>query len=508
MEDSNNNSRKRTREETSPVPFVAAGNGNTKKAANGGPPSGETLAQWLTATGSRNHALNELMRMTASHEMNYSLDGDIVLKALAVVFCDTIGWEYAPAVEEKVTFESQQAWIGHTNKQTERWAQFCKRKLRRGNLSPQQSKHVEAVVVILRNLSFVASNLRLLAYSPDAISILVGCLYERTSDSTVGGGDDLGQNVSSTGFLSLPSLHVLVNLAPYLDVTGQKLLCDKMFLSSSGTDDAPLVPAPDTFGQLANGRWGFGGLWLAKRLDAKEDVVQDVSKEMLLQLTQDHIVCVWTIFPALAAVLTDSAAPRLVIMMAVDLLQEFINHARVGVVGTVRDQDLDVPNARSILVNIPDDVLQRLMDLLYIPRLGPDALEYIDPVHNIVTRVTTLKLLVSYDAQVDTDVRDRALDVLVPLLELDSPNLAKRIGVQQNGAPRNRLYDAIFPILATQAGRNEAPLLASQLLKEISKANENRQGCLYLQQRIVSLASKDSRVAHLAFNYLIPNEED
>jgi hypothetical protein len=513
MEDPNNNSRKRTRDENSPTPS-SGGNGNAKKAADQDgapqPPSGAILAQRLMAPGSRNHALNALMRLTSSHETNYSLDGDSVLKALSNVFCDTIGWEYShdPDQEDdkKITFEPQQSWIRHTNKKSDAWARFCKTKLR--NLSPQQSKRLEAVLVILRNLSFVAANLRLLAYSPDTIYILVGCLYESTSDSTVGGGDDSGQNVGSTGFLSLPSLHVLVNLAPYLDVTGQKLLCDKMFLSTSGMDDAPQVPAPATFGQLANGRWGFGGLWLAKRLDAKEDVVQDVSTEMLLQLTQDYIVCVWTIFPALAAVLTDSGAPRLVIMTAVDLLQEFINHARVGVVGTVGDHDLDVPNARSIVVNLPDDVMQRLMDLLYIPRLGPDALEYIDPVHNIVTRVTTLKLLVSYDAQVDTDLRDRALDVLVPLLELDSPNLAKRIGTKENGAPHNRLYDAIFPILATQVGRNEAPLLASQLLQEISKANENEQGCLYLQRQILSLASKDSRVAHLAFNYLIPNGEE
>ena len=78
--------------------------------------------------------------------------------------------------------------------------------------------------------------------------------------------------------------------------------------------------------------------------------------------------------------------------------------------------------------------MQRLLDLLYIPRLGPDSLEYIDPVQNIVTRVTTLKLLMGYDATVDTDVRDRALDFLVPLLELDSPRLAQR----ETGRQRER----------------------------------------------------------------------
>ena len=113
---------------------------------------------------------------------------------------------------------------------------------------------------------------------------------------------------------------------------------------------------------------------------------------------------VWAVFPALSKLLTDSTSPRLVIMTALDLLQEFINHARVGVVGEV-DVEADLPDARSIVVHMPTKVLNRLSDLLYVPRLGPDSLDYIDPVHNIVTRVTTLKLLMSYDATVDTDVR-------------------------------------------------------------------------------------------------------
>ena len=108
----------------------------------------------------------------------------------------------------------------------------------------------------------------------------------------------------------------------------------------------------------------------------------------------------------------------------------------------------------------------------------------------------------------DTDVRDRTLDVLVPLLELDSPRLAMKLGVQENGRPRNRLFDAIVPILATQVGRNEAPLLATQLLRELSKAKENRIGCLYVQERIMTLASKDPRVAHLALNHLYVNENE
>ena len=494
-----NSTRKRPRS-TSPVPSSSTRRPKTSFV----PSSGESFARRLGDPDQRNGALNELLKLTVSHEINYSLESDHILKALVAIYYETIGWERSTATE-KPSFQSRKAWTGHATNDAKAWADFCKAKLAKGTLGTEKLKVLESIVVILRNLSFVAANLRLLAYSPEILAVLAGSLYESASCNIGGSGDDSNATSHSLAF---PALHVLVNLAPYLDVTGQKLFCDKLFLSSGLSEECPQVPSPSTFGIAADGSWGFGGLWLAKRLDTKEDVVQDVSKEMLLQLTQTYLVRVWSIFPALASILIDSTAPRQVIMMVVDLLQEFINHARVGVIGSVEDQDTDVPNARSILVNIPTASLQRLMDLLYIPRLGPDSLEYVDPVQNIVTRVTTLKLLMGYDATVDTDVRDRALDVLVPLLELDSPRLAKRLGTKDNGSPQNRLYDAIFPILATKVGRNEAPLLASQLLRELAKAKENRVGCLYVQERIIALASKDPRVAHLAYNHLYSVEDD
>ena len=93
----------------------------------------------------------------------------------------------------------------------------------------------------------------------------------------------------------------------------------------------------------------------------------------------------------------------------------------------------------------------------------------------------------------------------MPLLELNSPALARRLGNDiGNGRNRtkNRLYDALLPILTTQVGRNEAPLLATQLLRELAKSEENKMGFLYLQGRLVALASHDQRVAHLVFNHL------
>jgi hypothetical protein len=540
-------SRKRPRESTSPTPtdVSVSAVSDPSKRSKAEPSDGNRLAAQLRDSSTRNATLNELLKLSASHDSNFSLDSDAILVELCQIVFDTLEWDHPSRStttgigtgrpsssadtmtstdtdsdsdteddDDAPTFRSQQAWTTETTIASQDWGAHCESKLKDKSMQAETGtiQPFEVVLMILRNLSFVAANLRVLAYSPNILQVLVGALYECTSSnnlSSSGGGDDVaGSNTntnSNTSTIALPALHTLVNLAPYLDVTGQKLVCDKLFLQSDKSDEYPLLPS-GTFGQAADGSWGFGGLWLAKRLDTKEDVVQDVSKELLLQLTQDYLVQVWSIFPALSKVLTDSNAPRLVIMTAVDLLQEFINHARVNVVGKVEDNEKyhnELPNARAILVHMPTLVLERLLDLLYIPRLGPDALDYVDPVHNIVTRVTTLKLVMGYDATVDTDIRDRALDVLVPLLELDSPRLAQRLGVKStNGRPQFRLFDNLVPILTTQVGRNEAPLLATQLLRELTKAKENRVGLEYLQNRIVKLARKDSRIAHLALNHL------
>ena len=479
-----------------------------------------------SSSTSRNEALNDLLRITASHEINYALDGDQVLKALTNVFYDVIGWEKKvdddddnenkkngddddDAVEEP-KFLAQEAWEGPLTVESRKWERFCRSNLCKDKLTADDMKYLEVILTILRNLSFVSANLRLLAYSNDILSILVGCLYEESSKQP-GGSDDSNGNGN---VLSMNALSILINLAPHLDVTGQKLFCDKLFLSSTATDAPPeegaKLPDPSKFGQAVGGSWGFGSLHLAKKLDTKEDHVQDIEQEMLLQLTQDYLVRVYSIFPALCSVLTDTMTTRNVTIIGLELLQEFINHANVDVFANAEDQDPDeMPDTRAILINIPSKLLKRLGDFLYIPRLGSDALEYINPISNIVTRVNPLKLQAGYDGSVDTDVRDRTLEVFVPLLQLDSPSgLAKELGTNSStGLPNNRVFDSIFPILSTQTGRNEAPLLAIQLLRELSKAKENRLGCLYLQERIVALASNEPRVAHLAFNHLYVEEE-
>jgi hypothetical protein len=142
---------------------------------------------------------------------------------------------------------------------------------------------------------------------------------------------------------------------------------------------------------------------------------------------------------------------------------------------------------------------------------------YVDPVDQVVLRVNPFKLLPSYNATIDFDARDRALDVLVPLLELDSPKMAIRLGRKSytgsDGDQNIRigLYDALYPILTSNIGRSDASVLAAQLLRELARAGEeNKEGLLYMQGRLVELASRDARVSQLVWNdlYPIPTEDE
>jgi hypothetical protein len=532
------NTRKRPRS-TTPTPSSTTTSARRSAAAAAkqslyNTADGLTLAAQLQDPQQRVHAIHELLKISSSHEANYALDGDAPLTELANIFFECVDWNLPQLPpNDSPHFRASSAWQHFPTRYTQDWADHCESVFSKRNLLDQSKmRMVESILVILRNLSFVAANLRLLAYSPNIITILAGSLYECTNRTGIDTTVSISANPNNST-LALPALQALVNIAPYLDVTGQKLFCDKLFYtppvgnlssgSGSNKDAPPLVPGPEEeYGQALKGHWGFGALSLAKRLDTKEDMIAHIPYDILLQVAQDYLEAVWSIFPGLGRVLTDAKSPRLVIMMAVDLLQEFIQHARVGPAGTSEEEESlstttphsqqhatnTIPGARAIMVNIPEPVLDRLMDLLYVPRLGPDSLDYIDPIHNIVTRVTTLKLLMGYDASVDHDVRDRALEVLVPLLELDSPNLARRLGTMNQGRrPRLRLYDAILPILTTQVGRNEAPLLSAQLLRELAKAPENRMGSAYIQNRLCVLASSNPRVAHLYFNYLYPIDD-
>jgi len=586
-------------------------------------PDSITLVEQLTSSNSeqRHMALNKLLKVSCSHDANYALgaQGDAVLEALVNIVFQCLRWDPPLPQEESTTnnddhkeelstrspsspttttpppptFVASQAWNVPPTSQDHAWAQHCIQEYHtlRGQTSTEsqeRSQLLDAISVILRNLSYVAANLRLLAWTPSVLQVLIGFLYDCGNNvNLLGGSDSLTESSSSTATsnsssLALHSLQTLVHLAPYLDVTGQKMYADLLFLIPTTLDVEGLLPSRhQDYGQ-ARQKLGWGGMWLAKRLDTKEDIVAEASPDTILEHTSEYLASVWSLFPALSHVLSCKTSPRTVIMTAMDFVKEVLDHHASGYFGEEEEDDDDdeehmhknettkndntnnnnnnnaavpkkeeglqemigigedqikaptpkkhtststkttksIPNARKIMIHIPDSILDRLVDLLWVPRLGPDSLEYLNPVQHIVSRVSTLKLLMGYDATVDTDLRDRSLDVLVPLLELSSPKLAKRLGlVPTTGranrrrrstaatttTTRTRLYDALVPALTTTVGRNDAPNLASELLGQLAKAKENRIGLLYVQSRLLKLASRDPRVAQLACHQLYPS---
>ena len=85
MEDGNN-SRKRSRVTSTP----SAGKVDIELDMS---MDGETIAKRLKIPSRRNEALNHLLRITSSHEINYCLDGDTVVQSLVQTFFEVLGWD-------------------------------------------------------------------------------------------------------------------------------------------------------------------------------------------------------------------------------------------------------------------------------------------------------------------------------------------------------------------------------------------------------------------------------
>jgi len=196
---------------------------------------------------------------------------------------------------------------------------------------------------------------------------------------------------------------------------------------------------------------------------------------------------------------------------------------------------VDNADNQSIFLSVPNSLLHRLVSLLWVPRLGPDSLEYVDPVYTVVSRVSTLKLLNGYDATIDFELRDKSVELLIRLTNL-SPDVKKRLGRcwvpfknGDNGSirrasrsnnnelnitkqdakegntggvrgyltmrPNARLYESLVPMLSTKVGRNDASQLASRLLANLALVPENRVGMLYIEKKILELSCLDAHVA-------------
>lgn len=328
----------------------------------------------------RNTELNELLKLSAVYDSNLSMQNDVIIQALCeVVIYDVLQWKDPLYGNDSshIIFRASDSWKFPPTVQMVQWANHCSNL----QLTEEEFRTCEVVAVILRNFSFSGAFLRLLAYSPDLLHVLIAFMY-------IGVTDDRYRNTASglEPTIPLSALQTLRHLVSYLDVTGQQLLTDKLFYDgrSMGGGEGPAVPKAEEFGKCVSGEWGgFGACWLAKRLDIREDTIENVPTELLLELTGDYLVAVWSIFPALKEVIVNRRSPRSVVLMSLDFLQELISVARIGLVGAVLEEDSDIrpgqdyrmPNLRSILVSLPDSILDLLTGLLFTPRAGPDSLE-------------------------------------------------------------------------------------------------------------------------------------
>jgi hypothetical protein len=399
------------------------------------PPTKNELVQQLQDPKQANNGLNALMQATASHETGFTIESDdkILQSLIDLIDYDKGERNEFHTVDELVP---ENAW---------------KLLNKKPKFPLETIPKLHAVLVILRNLSFVAANLRPMTQHLPLMELLINCLYLDNAD------------------LLVYAVFTLVNLATVLDITGHRLLADQLFL--------------DTTKEIHT--LGWGGLQFGKQLDDTHQA--SVDKEMLWEGTSLYVTQMWQIFAALHHVVVSSLTTRPVLMMTLDWIRELLDH---------QAPSPELPSMHDIFRKLPADMMERLVDCLWIPRLGPDALDYVNPITNIVSRVSTLKLFMGYDATVDTDLRDRALDILTQLL-----------GLGLTVPSSARLYNALLPCLQTKVGRNDAQILCSGIVKALGKSDEHQDGLLYAQARMVELASKDVRVAELVLGSLYAQKD-
>lgn len=404
------------------------------------------------------------------------------------------------------------------------WHKFCQTKFSNpvsACTSPHillkelDSQIIQCIVMIIRNMSFVAANNRYLGQSVDVLRLLGGCLHYRFSslggaalDSNVSGVSGSGSSSTSTSSnICLHSIQTLANISHHLDISGCKLWSDIMFLdenlemanesnnsdtqSTSGDQDKegksnkiqPNIPEIHSF--------GLGGMLLAKQIESREENIPiKLSQNLIRSRVWPHILANFSLMSPLMSCITDCInTNRPIVMHSLELMKDIMS----------QQQDYHSENGTNpnIFLNVPDHFLSRLVDLLYLPRLGPDSAEYPNPVTTMVSRVTTLKLHTGYDTIVDYELRDRSAELLDRLTSLSS-TIKLRVGKMK------RVYDYLLEMLRTRVGRSDAVQLAGSLLSNILTLQENKKlGLSYLEQNLLEIASKDNDVAKFVCNRLM-----
>lgn len=531
------------------------------------------------------NALNALLRTSADDSANYCLGpgGEKIISALVTLFDEAIGWndDNDDSVEKEAdaklncnpeptvaTWDPSSLLGKH-----KRWRKLCREKLASplaSSVNPQllitepETKILDEIIAILRNLSFVAQNTRFILYSEGALRILTGALYYRgySSGGSSGGSssDDRAEESSSTSSshssnMCIHAIQTLTNIAPLIDVTGRQLFIDRAFLESDAKEVLYTVPGqqipPDNeeLGEGEDGETressasavsqekknghpmyglstylGFGGMYLSKQYDTKAETLDNIPNSVVWDVAGTHVRAILAIFPALSAILdpNDITAMhtsccgwhRPSIQAVLELLNALVEN----------------PDSKGVFLCISDKMLHCLTDMLYIPRLGPESMDYVDPVSNTVTRITALKLRMGYDASIDSLLRDMSCDVLVKLTDL-STGLKKRLGCassmstmarRQNAQTNSsselapsilhldessssrrmnvRLYDSLLPMISSVSGRGDAGSLAVRLISNLAQVPENKAGVRYVERKLMSKASTDAHIGKLAFN--------
>lgn len=528
-------------------------------------------------------ALNALLRASSDVDVNYCLGpgGENILLALVKLFDEAIGWDDEfdkdDGADGNIRNNDED---GNCNDNLEltvaswdeislsaehnRWRTFCRNKLASPLASSSDatllidpetdSRVLDVVIAIIRNLSYVAQNLRFLYHSEGVLRILTGAMYYR-GFSAGGAGEERSSDDASphNSNMCVHSIQTLINMIPIIDVTGRQLFIDRIFLESDAkevlcTVPGQQLPPSDVSGSASTGTsnatnserpnsqygmssfLGFGGMYLAKQYDAKAESLDNIPNSVIRDLVGPHVRATLAIFPAFSAILDPNDTSTMNTSASgwhrpsVQAVLEFLTAL------------IEYPDNKGIFLCVPDALLHRLTELLFMPRLGPDSMDYVDPVSNTVSRIVALKLMGGYDATVDSDMRDRACELLIKLTDLSS-GIKRRLGmgcsisgmarreydvaapISFSETPREltpsilrsdefsssrrmnvRLYDSLLSMVSSSSGKGDVGSLAVRLLSNLALIPDNKTGLRYVERKLISMAGKDPNISKIACN--------
>ncbi|KAL7445121.1 hypothetical protein ACHAXM_011849 [Skeletonema potamos] len=491
-------------------------------------------------------ALNGLLQATADFNANYCLgsSGEKILLALVKLFDEAIGWDYFDDEVGKNTEgigklqPTVSSWDSSSlSGKFLKWEQLCREKLASPLASSSDPNHLidsdtdvrilDAIVTILRNLSFVSQNLRLMAYTPQVMRVLTGALYYRSGGRSGDdrSGEDASSSASNSANMCVNAIHALINLAPLIDITGRQYFIDRAFLESDAKEITCTIPDQQEEGDGSNNDisdrlpsygmasiLGFGGMALAKQYDSKAETLDaSVSTSVILEVSGSLVQAYLALFPALASILNPIGSSSL------STCSSGWHRSSVQATLELLTALMEYPDNNGIFANVPSSMLHHLTEFLFIPRLGPDAMDYIDPISNTVVRVMALKFM-RYDATIDTDMRDRACEVLASLTDLSDHSKVALGGImskyksdmenEQEGTSSAeaissqrinvRLYDSLMSMIASSSSRGDGGEVALRLLSNLAAVPQNRTGIVYVERKLLSLACKDANIARIA----------